>query len=446
MVYYRKQQNQYRKGNLPMEIPIIPIPQGLDTKLFALAPGALKFLPQVLERSFPGKAAYLIADDNTWLAAGADAEKILTGAGKIIAGKYIFPGEKRIHPEYSYCEMLAGIIPDDCVPVAIGSGVINDLVKCASSLKNMRYCCVPTACSVDGFTAAGAALVVEGTKKTVKCPPPLALCADTDILATAPAEMFASGFADLLTKIPAGADWIIADAVGEEPIRQDVWELIQGNIRRWVSDKDDMLAVFDGLAATGYAMQMYQESRPASGSEHLFSHVWEMEGLTKDGEEVSHGFKVGVGLLASTLLMEYILEHSFEELLPLMKAGLTPEERAAEIDELLKAGCYGTQPKATAMGKFLHGEKLVQRRQLIADVWLDMQKKVREKLIPYNEMVEILKSAGCPTTPAEIGLSKEQFLHGIKTAQLIRHRYTIIDLLYELGLMDEAFKKLEVMC
>ena len=49
-------------------------------------------------------------------------------------------------------------------------------------------------------------------------------------------------------------------------------------------------------------------------------------------------------------------------------------------------------------------------------------------------------------TPEEIGLDKEQFLHGIKTAQLIRHRYTVIDLLYELGLMDEALKKLDIMC
>ena len=207
-----------------MDMPIVTIPQGLDTELFCLGAGALKFLPQVLEKSFPGKPAYLIADENTWRAAGDAAEKILISANFPIVGKYIFEGSKRIHPEYSYCEMLAKIIPDNCVPVAIGSGVINDLVKCASSLKNMRYCCVPTACSVDGFTAAGAALVVEGSKKTVKCPPPRALCADTEILETAPAEMFASGYADLLTKIPAGADWIIADAVGEEPIRQDVWE------------------------------------------------------------------------------------------------------------------------------------------------------------------------------------------------------------------------------
>jgi glycerol-1-phosphate dehydrogenase [NAD(P)+] len=288
--------------------------------------------------------------------------------------------------------------------------------------------------------------VVNGTKKTVKCPAPKALCADVGILKTAPAEMFASGYADLLTKVPAGADWVIADIIGEEPIRQDVWDLIQGNIRKWIADKDDMLAVFDGLAATGYSMQMYQESRPASGAEHLFSHVWEMENLTRNGEDVSHGFKVGVGLLASTLLMEFILDHTFEELMPLMKPGLTREERISEIDELLKAGCYGTAPKETALGKHLEEEDLAARRQLIRRVWKEMQVRVKERLIPYSRMREILQAAGCPVTPEEIGLTEAQFLHGIKTAQLIRHRYTILDLLYELGLLDEALKPLAVMC
>ena len=428
-----------------MSMPIIPVPAGLDSELFCLGKGALKYLPQVLSEAFPEQEAFLVADENTWRAAGSEAEKILNAAGFPIAGKYIFPGEPRLHPEYEYCRMLAGIFPENCVPVAIGSGVINDLTKCGASLKNLRYCCVPTACSVDGFTAAGAALVVDGTKKTVKCPAPKALCADVDILATAPPEMFASGFADLLTKVPAGADWVIADAVGEEPIRKDVWDLIQGNIRKWVSDKDDMLAVFDGLAATGYSMQMYQESRPASGAEHLFSHVWEMEGLTKDGEDVSHGFKVGVGLLASTLLMEYVLEHEFEELLPLMKPGLSVEERTAEIEELLKKGCYGSAPKNTALTKHLTGEALAARRELIGKIWKDLQNGIRERLMPYVQAKALLQSAGCPVTPAEIGLSKEQFIHGIKTAQLIRHRYTVLDLLYELGLLDEAVKKLDVM-
>ena len=424
-----------------MSMKQVAVPAGLETELFCLSAGALKDLPEMLENVFPGKAAYLVADGNTWAAAGASAEKILQSSAVSIAGKHIFPAEPRLHPDFDHCEMLAEKFPADCVPVAIGSGVINDLVKCASSLKNLRYCCVPTACSVDGFTSSGAALSVKGSKQTVKCPAPQALCADTDILATAPPEMLASGFADLLTKIPAGADWVIADAVGEEPIRQDVWDLIQGNIRSWTSDHRDMMAVFDGLAATGYSMQMYRESRPASGSEHLFSHIWEMEGLSKDGEEISHGFKVGVGLLASTLLMEYILEHPFAELEKRMKPGLSIPEREAEVAELLKAGCYGDAPALTAMSKHLCGEKLAERRKLIGSVWEKMCRDVKERLMPYDEAVAVLKKAGCPVTPAEIGLSWEQFIHGIKTAQLIRRRYTILDLLYEMGLLDEAISE-----
>ena len=46
--------------------------------------------------------------------------------------------------------------------------------------------------------------------------------------------------------------------------------------------------IFAGLAATGYGMQLYRESRPASGAEHFFSHIREMERLTYQGEEVSH--------------------------------------------------------------------------------------------------------------------------------------------------------------
>ena len=65
--------------------------------------------------------------------------------------------------------------------------------------------------------------------------------------------------------------------------------------------------------------------------------------------------------------------------------------------------------------------------------------------MPYHEAVKVLKDAGCPVRASEIGLSAEQFLHGIRTAQLIRRRYTVIDLLYEAGLLDEALKKLDVM-
>ena len=43
--------------------------------------------------------------------------------------------------------------------------------------------------------------------------------------------MTAAGYADLLAKITAGADWIVADALEVEPIDRDVWSLVQGPLR-----------------------------------------------------------------------------------------------------------------------------------------------------------------------------------------------------------------------
>lgn len=426
-------------------MPLIPVPAGLDTRCFVLGKDALSYLPQLLKQEFPGLTPWIVADENTWLAAGARAQQLLTDAGMSPAAPRIFPGTPVLHPDFAYSEELAAAMPGNCVPVAVGSGVINDLVKCASGLKKCLYCCVPTACSVDGFTSAGAALAVNHNKQTVKCPAPAALCADVDIMATAPAPMLSSGFADLLTKVVAGADWIIADTMKEQAIREDVWQLIQGNIRRWVSDSKDMLNIFEGLAATGYSMQMMLDSRPASGSEHLFSHVWEMEGLQKDGQDVSHGFKVGVGLLATSLLMEYIINTPVKEAFAKAAPVLSEAERSAEIDKLLVKNCYGAEPRKISLAKFRTGSAAAERREAIAQVWEELGEKLKKQLFSYEELKSMLKNANCPVTPAEIGLSREQFLHGIRTAQLIRNRYTILDFLYEAGLLEEAMRSLDTM-
>ncbi len=416
----------------------IPVPEGLQTKVFVLSEGAVNSLPELLASAFPGKRPWIIADTNTMEVAGVKAMELLAAAGLNPYEPHVFPGKPKLHPDYEYSRLLAEKMPADCVPVSVGSGVINDLTKCASGMRNIPYCCVPTACSVDGYTSAGASMSVAGTKKTVQCPAPAAVCADVSILMTAPPEMFASGYADLLTKLPAGADWYLADSVGEEPIRQDVWALIQGALRGWVADKSNLLNVFHGLAATGYSMQMYLESRPASGAEHLFSHVWEMENLSYNGEDVSHGFKVGIGLLGSMRLMEYVLNHTAGEMRAKMTPPLTREQRIQEIDELLKKGCYGTGPKETALKKYFEPEVLLKRREMLLEKLPEIQERFRKQLIPLPEITKMLEDAGCPVIPSQIGLDKEQYLHGIRTAQLIRIRYTIIDYLYELGLLEDA--------
>lgn len=412
----------------------------METRVFVMAENALSDIPAVLSTYFSGQRPWIIADDNTWRAAGARLQEMLVNPHE----PYIFPGTPMLHPDSAHADMLAGMMPENCVPLAVGSGVINDLVKRAAGVAGRPYCCVPTAASVDGYTSYGAALSAQGRKQTLPCPAPYAIVADIGILRDAPPDMLSSGYADLVTKIPAGADWKIVDALGLEPIVPAIWDLVQKDLRSWVADHTNLNNVFHGLAATGYAMQLYRESRPASGAEHLFSHVWEMEGLTCQGKDVSHGFKVSVGTLASVLLMEFVIDTDRATAQGVAIPGLSRSERLQEVEKLLCRGCYGNAG-ATAMEKFLEGPELKQRREQIWQIWDELRVKLKAQLLPYDEIRGLLKQADCPVTPGEIGLDREQFIHGIYAAQLIRKRYTILDLLHEAGLLPAAIQKLEKM-
>ena len=90
------------------------------------------------------------------------------------------------------------------IPVAVGSGTINDLTKLAAHRVNRPYMVVATAASMDGYTAYGASITASGSKQTFDCPAPRAVLADLEVIASAPPGMNASGYADLLAKIAAG--------------------------------------------------------------------------------------------------------------------------------------------------------------------------------------------------------------------------------------------------
>ena len=416
----------------------IDLPENIETKFFVLDKGALVAVPEVLQKAFPGRRMQMIADGNTFRVAGEKVQALCQQNDLQPYEPIILPAEPKPHPDYSLSQKLAEQFPADCVPVAVGSGVINDLVKCAAEIKKLRYCCVATAASVDGYTSSGGAMAVGLQKKTVPCPAPYALVADTDVMHTAPAEMMASGYADLMSKVTGGADWMIADELGIEKIVPPIWSLVQDDLRDNLADPENLEKLFLGLAATGYAMQMYHDSRPASGAEHLCSHVWEMEKLALNGEEISHGFKVGIGVLAIAQLHEFIINTPVEQAKKMAKAPLNEAERKAEIAKLLKKDWYGDAIAPLAFNKTPFGDAMTARRELIFNSWGNIQKRIQTQLLPSATLRAMLKNAHAPTRFEEIGLTREQYFHGIKTAQLIRNRYTSLDMLYEAGLLDAA--------
>ena len=119
----------------------VKMPEGISTKRFLLGEDALLRLPEFFRQEFPGKTPWIVADDNTWRVAGEKAFQLFQNDGLNPAEPFVYPGTPRLHPVYAEALLLAKRMPENAIPVAVGSGVINDMVKCVGSANNVPYLC-----------------------------------------------------------------------------------------------------------------------------------------------------------------------------------------------------------------------------------------------------------------------------------------------------------------
>ena len=424
-----------------------------DTKALIIGKGTVCRTAEMFQNLFPGQKAIIVADDNTWEVAGRDAQESLDANGITSYQPYIFSSED-FYAEWKHVETLKAHLEGcDAVAIAVGSGVINDTVKYVSYLLNRRYMCVGTAASMDGFTAYGSSITKDGNKQTFDCPAPLGFVMDSAIAAEAPKELAASGYADLIAKIPAGADWMMADAVDSEKIDDFAWSLVQDGLKEALSDPTAVFAgdiektqaLADGLLMSGFAMQAICSSRPASGAEHQYSHCWDMEDLCYEGKHVSHGFKVGIGTLASTAEIEFLLEKGLEniDVDACVANWKSWEEMEKEIFEVL-AGKPGHIDRALveAKGKYVDKEGLRKQLMALKEAWPELSVKIRQQIIPFDQVLENLKLVGAPDEPEMIGVSRERFRKTISYIPYMRSRFTNIDVIYRLGWMDEFIERM----
>jgi glycerol-1-phosphate dehydrogenase [NAD(P)+] len=414
----------------------------------ALGRGSLHRAPDLLARHFGGGAVCLVADDNTWRAAGATLQGILEAAG-IVVRRHILAGSPRPKPSVELGQTIAQALGTGrAVPVAVGSGVINDLVKFAAFSLGRPYMSVATAASMDGYTSAGAPLVEKGFKKTIPCAPARVLLADLDVIAAAPRAMAGWGYGDLAGKVPAGGDWIIADRLGIEPIDPLAWSMVQDGLAGWLAapariargEAGAIEALFTGLTLVGLAMEVNGSSRPASGADHQIAHLWEMEGLALEAEPVSHGACVAVGCMAALGLYDWLIGQDLGRLDPArIVAGAPDMDRiAAEIRARLGPGEIAERAIAETAQKYLPPDARRARIEHIRKVWPELRETLALRLLRAPEMAARLGAAGAPFSAAAIGVSAAHLARSIAHARWLRARYTVLDLLDETGLLERA--------
>ncbi|KAB8142827.1 sn-glycerol-1-phosphate dehydrogenase [Chloroflexia bacterium SDU3-3] len=424
-----------------------------DTREVLIGDGALAQVADVFKRSFPGQPAVVIADENTFAVAGREVYLLLSDAGVPIVPPVLFPSDPPLYAEFSHVLALEELLRSlGAVAVAVGSGTLNDLCKLASHRVGQQYMCVGTAASMDGYTAFGAAITKDGFKQTMECAAPRAVLADLRVLAQAPAQMNATGYGDLLGKVTAGADWILADALGIEPIDERAWPLVQDSLREWTGrpdlvragDPGALSSLFEGLIMAGVAMQISASSRPASGCEHRFSHLWEMEALAHGHPAIPHGFKVGIGTIAGAALYERVLAADMDaiDIDARCRAWPTREQVERSVRQGHDSPQIAENAVAESLAKYITPEQLRERLLLIRQLWPQIRPRLEAQLLPAATIRDMLAAVGCPTTPAEIGLSLDHVRESYWLARTIRSRYTVLDLVNETGLLEPCVAQL----
>jgi glycerol-1-phosphate dehydrogenase [NAD(P)+] len=419
-----------------------------ETKALEIGKGILDKTPQVFRAQFGDQPAVLVADENTFTAAGRKVLEAFRAARHPVWEPFIFR-DPALYAEFRFVEQLeAALKQHKAIPVAIGSGTINDLTKLSAHRTDRPYMCVATAASMDGYTAFGASITYHGAKQTFTCPAPVAVLADLNVISAAPGLMNSWGYADLLAKVTAGADWIVADALGAEPIDSQAWAIVQGRLREMVADPTGVPGrepavlgqLVEGLMLGGFAMQSAKSSRPASGAEHQFSHLWDMQHHTHNGQAPSHGFKVAIGTLAVTALYEGLLELPLEQLdiEACCAAWPDPETWCRRAAELLGDGELATGAEKELRAKHSMPRQLHEQLAKLRTTWPELKQRLRAQLLPLTTLQQMLREANAPTEPEHIGITRERLRRSYWQAFCIRRRFTVLDLAVRTGRLDSV--------
>lgn len=224
--------------------------------------------------------------------------------------------------------------------MGVGGGRPIDVAKCAAYDSHIPHISVPTAASHDGIVSSRAAIWKDGRKISLKTKTPLAMVADTAIIARSPSRLLSAGCGDVIANVTAVLDWKLAYRLRNEQFSSYASHLARRTAELLMEDaslikpnvEDSAWIVAKALVSSGVSMCIAGSSRPASGSEHKFSHALDAT-ASKPG---LHGEQCGLG----TIMMMYLHGGEWEKIrdaLKIIGAPVTARKIGLGNDEVLNA-------------------------------------------------------------------------------------------------------------
>ena len=248
-------------------------------------------------------------------------------------------------------------------------------------------------------------------------------------------------------------EWRISHLVTGEYYCEDVAELMRAALRKLMAvsdritsrDPDAIATIAEGLVLAGIGMAYAQISRPASGLEHYFSHMWEMMALERGVPYDLHGIQVGVGTLLTMKIYRKLLSD-----------GTRPDRQKAEAHmrafdrvewEAQVRRIFGkTADEIIAIEDSVHKNDPARHAKRLDNIiahWDEILAIIREELPDYGALHDAMAATGMPLTPADIGIPTVDVVNAFVGARDIRDKYLSCSLLWDMGLTEEYARFLE---
>lgn len=378
--------------------------------------GLVHEVGKILKENGFSKNLLLVADKNTLKAADGIVESLAD-----------FNVEYKIYDNIRVAAMehvneLENIVAGrDIAILSVGTGSVNDPCRLASARQNKKMCIFATAPSMDGFASYGAPIVADGFKFSYSAKSPEVIIGDTKILASAPTELKSAGFGDMIAKYVGLVDWqISALLTGEyycekiaDLTRSAVDELMEMADKVTVNDEYTAGKIFEALLKTGIGMSFSQNSRPASGSEHIVSHLIECIELRDNIIPNYHGDDVGVATLEMLKFYNALAER--EE--------IETKNENPDWDDIF--AFYGNMADDVKKLNFPDNTIDGVDKDDLKNKW----SKIRDIIhsVPgYDECKAAMEKAGCKITVDDIGKDKTLFENCVKYSPYMRKRLTLL--------------------
>jgi glycerol-1-phosphate dehydrogenase [NAD(P)+] len=291
---------------------------------------------------------------------------------------------------------------------------------------------------MNGYASSNIAPSIRGVKRVIPGTVPRAILAMPSVIAGAPAELTAAGLGDVIAKPVSMSDWKLNQLLFDDyycPFCAGLVRDLEGAyldhpeaVR--ARQPDALRALFEALVLSGVAMTFAGTSAPASGGEHMISHVLDMTAALQGMRHDYHGRQVGLGTLFAAALYERVLAleapafryraEPTDRVYWQALAGVVEEEHALKRSKAERAAARLAQP----------------------GVWERVRATLAPMTRPAAAIKDCLRKAGAAHRLTDIGCTRERFLAAAQHAHQIRERYTVIDLARAAGVLPGAAQEI----